>query len=94
MGYDIHITRAESSLDSKSFPIPQADWEDVAQADPELEISTQDWFERNVDGELERIYAVIWTSHPDRAPFWFVDGAITIKSPDNSTIAKMVRLAG
>jgi hypothetical protein len=36
---------------------------------------------------------VIWTTHPDQVPFWFMDGAIQTKNPDRSAIQKMVELA-
>jgi hypothetical protein len=33
-------------------------------------------------------------NHPDRVPFWYLDGAIETKNPDDRTIRKMVELAG
>ena len=93
MGYDLYITRAESWLDRKKSPIRREEWDSVVAADPELELSTQDYYERQVKRRIERIYAVIWMVHPDRVPFWFLDGAVETKNPDDATIRKMVTLA-
>ena len=29
----------------------------------------------------------------DRVPFWFIDGAVETKNPDEATVKKMVQLA-
>ncbi len=36
MGYDLHITRADSWLDSAEAPIPVAEWVEAARRVPEL----------------------------------------------------------
>ena len=94
MGYNLYITRAESWLDKEKSPIDMDEWEAAVAADPELEWSTEDYYDRNVNGKIERLYLVIWTTHHDRVPFLFEDSAIEIKNPDNATIKKMVALAG
>jgi hypothetical protein len=93
MGYDLYITRAESWLDTKKAPILQGEWNSVVEADPELELSTEDYDERQVKRKIERVHAVIWTTHPDRVPLWFADGAVRTKNPDTATVKKLVALA-
>jgi hypothetical protein len=46
-----------------------------------------------VNSQIERIHPVIWTAHPQQVAFWFHDGAVSLKNPDNATIRKMVELA-
>lgn len=94
MGYDVYITRAESSFDKVKFPILQTEWESLVRSDPELGVSADDWYERDVGGTTERLYPTVWLNHPDRVTFWYVDGAIETKNPDARTIRKMVELAG
>ena len=36
MGYDVHITRAESWEESEGTPIPMEDWKRLVEEDPEL----------------------------------------------------------
>src|SRR5262249_29961402 len=94
MGYDIFITRASSTLETEEHPISEADWLAVIAADPDLERSQTDYYERRTqDGQIERIYDTIWTAHPDTPPFLLMDGAIQIKNPDEATIRKMVEIA-
>src|SRR6266436_2386517 len=94
MGYNLYITRAPSSLDYAEHPIPEEEWKAIVETDPSLRISHEDYFERRTDdGRVERINLVIWEDHPDRVPFWFEDGAIQAKNPDEKTVEKMVELA-
>jgi hypothetical protein len=96
MGYEVYITRARHSWDTAKRPISKARWDAVVAADPSLEVSSEDWVEwRTKRGGTERSYAVIWTGHPEQRDiaFWFTDGAISTKGPDDSTIEKMVELA-
>ena len=93
MGYNLYITRAGSWLDRTETPIGEAEWSAVVDADPTLELSMTDYYERKVNSRIERIRAVIWMTHPQLVAFWFYDGAVTLKNPDNATIRKMVELA-
>jgi hypothetical protein len=68
--------------------------ESVVESDTSLRISQEDYFERKAgDGTIERIHLVIWQEHPDRIPFWYEEGAVFTKNPDEKTIEKMVQLA-
>ncbi len=94
MGYNLYITRASSSLESADHPISKAEWKIVVESDPSFCISAEDYSERFTDeGATERTYAVIWREHGDPVPFWYEDGAIQTKNPDEKTIDKMVQLA-
>lgn len=94
MGYDVYITRASDWLDRETFPIPEKEWMIVVQSDPSLQISKEDYFDRTTkEGNIERLRPVCWKQHPDSVPFWYMDGAIEVKSPDDSTIQKMIEIA-
>jgi hypothetical protein len=94
MGYNLCITRARSSLDHSDHPIPEGEWQAVVRSDTSLRISQEDYFERKAgDGTIERMQLVIWQEHPDRIPFWYEEGAVFTKNPDEKTIEKMVQLA-
>lgn len=93
MGYDLYVTRAKSWLEREESPIPRSEWDKVVAADPELEVSAVDFYQRKVKRKTERIYPVIWTKHRDRVPLWFIDGAIETKNPDEATVKKMVQIA-
>lgn len=55
----------------------------------------EDYYDRTVNGNIERTHPVLWMNHPSHVvPFWFMDGAIDTKNPDKATIKKMVELAG
>src|SRR6476620_10127371 len=70
MGYEVYITRAKSHRDKRQSPILQSEWDQVVKADPELETSTEDFYERTFKGKDERVYSVILTNDDDeRVPF-------------------------
>ena len=93
MGYDLYITRAKSWLAKEGSPIPKTEWDKLVEADPELELSTEDFYDRKVNRKTERFHPVIWTKHRDRVPLWFIDGAVETKNPDEATVKKMVQIA-
>jgi len=94
MGYEVHITRADDWTDSSRHPIPEAQWNDVVARDPTLQVSTDDYYERKTpDGGIERFHPVVWLEHPDKPAFWFIDGAVDAKCPDERTVSKMMSLA-
>lgn len=94
MGYELYITRASSWLDAKQSPISEAEWEAVVAADPELEISLDEWCDLEIDGKVERIHPIVWEHDGDRTPLWFCQGAVDTKNPGRAAIQKMVELAG
>lgn len=94
MGYEIYITRAPSHLQTTEFPISANEWRDVAEVDHELLYATDHWYDRRVgSGPIERFHPWLYVKHPKSPALWFIDGAVSTKSPDQATIAKMVALA-
>ena len=94
MGYELYITRAENTWETKEKPILEFEWKAIAENDSELIYSNNDYYDRtNDEGQIERFHPWIIASHPDKPPLWFIDGAIDSKNPDKLTIKKMVELA-
>ncbi len=78
MGYDLHITRAESWEKSAEQPIALQEFIALAQQDPHLHV----W--------------VSWSGHTEgkrEAWFYFSNGSVGIKNPDEQTIAKTIEIA-
>jgi hypothetical protein len=86
MGWEIHITRAESWADSEKHPITAEEWLALVEADPDLVIDPRD------NGP----YFALWVRHwvqGDHPWFdWFV-GAIETKNPDRKTLGKALEIA-
>lgn len=90
MGYDLHITRAETWLDASDAPISEAEWMSLVDSDPDLAVSREDWVERRLsDGSIERVHPVLWKG----CALWLLDGEVVTKNPDDSLIAKLVEIA-
>ncbi|MBC8138027.1 MAG: hypothetical protein H8F28_19270 [Fibrella sp.] len=89
MGYDVHITRADSWTESHERPIADAEWTTVIASDPELRPS--EYNERN------RFVAAFWTGYPGSGGgsdcFVLDDGKITETNPDETVLRKMVEIA-
>jgi hypothetical protein len=84
MGYDLHITRAESWADNEGAAITADEWLAAVRADPELTPAPE-------NGP----YFVRW-SGPSRYPDPWLDwsgGNVYTKYPDSALLRKMVRLA-
>jgi hypothetical protein len=83
MGYDLHITRGETWLESDATPITFEEWEAYVPTDssprPDEEAGCE---------------CVLWTGDPKNPSslFWD-DGEIRCKNPDEPTAAKLVALA-
>ena len=94
MGYDLHITKAEDWVDSSVSPISQEAWYELVESDPELVVSDDSYYDRSgKGGSLERIYATQWVASSDEVVFWFQDGEVVAKNPDDDTIIKMLDMA-
>ena len=78
MGYDYHITRAGNWAENDNAQITADEWLSLVRDDPELHIA-------NENGP----YFAEWRDS------WFdlVDGNVTTKNPDESTLGKMLALA-
>jgi hypothetical protein len=94
MSYNLYITRADNFWEAKEFPVKESEWRAVAEADPSLQYSIDDYYERRVeDGQAETIHPWLYMSLPETPPLWYEDGAIVAKNPDPRFIVKMVALA-
>ena len=93
MGYDFHITRAADWTQSEQQPISEAEWRELVDADPTLEVCQEDYYARESNGQREQFHPVIWVTHPGRPCFWHMDGKITKKYPDDALIDKMIEIA-
>ncbi|MGN6505181.1 MAG: hypothetical protein ACTHM6_06410 [Tepidisphaeraceae bacterium] len=81
MGYDLHITRKENWSDEEGELITSSEWVGVLDSDPELSRAT-DTGDDTLAGALK-----------GETVFWFDNGEITCKNPDESIIQKMVQIA-
>ncbi len=84
MGYDIHITRAESYYENDGQWIRANEWLSYVSGDPELKLA-------GYNGE----YFALWSGkskYPDPWLDWF-EGNIFSKNPDDPITNKMVEIA-
>lgn len=94
MGYEVFITRADDPAQSKNRPIDDEEWQNLIRSNPTLKITPENSYERHTrDAGTERFVMTLWIAHPDKPPFMLIDGAIQIKSPDESTLQKMTEIA-
>jgi hypothetical protein len=80
MGYDIHITRKANWSDDEGDAIAPEEWLLALDSDPELSRATD-----SGDDTL----AGAWKGE---TLFWFHDGEVTCKNPDEAIIRKMVEI--
>lgn len=79
-------------MDTEEFPISEQEWMAVVEDDDELLTSPDDarsYYRTN--GAPERQFGVKWSWN--YAMLWYGNGAISVKNPDDETIAKMVQIA-
>ena len=96
MGYDLHVTRADSWTESAASPIKKSEWRKYVDADPELtsagavEATPPEGVLRNED-----VGFAVWHGHPtgEAIVFDLREGEIVVKNPDGLTIAKMISIA-
>jgi hypothetical protein len=81
VGYDFHITRADSWLDSKQHPITFEEWQTYVATDPEIKQDTQN-----------KPQDFLFITH-DEVPFWWWEGEISTKNPDRATRQKLLEIA-
>lgn len=94
MGYDLHLTKADDWVDAKDHPIEPADWLALVDSDHELSMSPSDFYERRTpDGNLERVSATAWIAGSSECTFWFQDGEVTAKNPDDAATLKLIGIA-
>ena len=98
MGYDLHITRGESWADSKEHPIPLDEWGDLVDKDPDLESQEHVEATNPQTGEVIRMDTpggAVWADPESEteAFFGYRSGKISVKNPDEQTVAKMKQIA-
>lgn len=94
LSYDIWVTRAHALDQARHFPISMREWLTVADADPDLRLSRDDFLDRVSDaGEPERVHPWLIISLPGEPPLWFMDGAVQTTNADQPVVAKLVQLA-
>ena len=84
MGYDFHITRAESWTEGERSPITAEEWLGYVASDPELKLA-------GYNGP----HFALWqgkSRHPEAWFDWY-RGCITTKNPDPPLIAKALEIA-
>jgi hypothetical protein len=102
MGYDVHITRAESWLDAEENPITLPEWLKYVEGDPEMRLDKVA-VARDRKGKPVLAYQneglAVWVAYSRHEPTgnmaWFDwhGGCIVVKNPDDEIIAKMKRIA-
>ena len=85
MGYDFHITRAESWSENAGHEISSSEWHNLIDLDPELRLA-------GYNGP----HFAIWDGHPEDEEAWldWSEGNITTKNPDETLLQKMLEVAG
>jgi hypothetical protein len=100
MGYDVHITRAESWLDAAERPITLEAWLDYVRSDPEMRV---DGRAEAPTGQGTLVYEnaglAVWTAYSgdgeDGNHAWFDlrQGRVVVKNPDAEILRKMFLVA-
>jgi hypothetical protein len=93
VGYDLHITRAEDWTESEASPISREEWRAVVEADASLSEPEEEAENRELSGDPDYEPAVQWHEHPELPLFWYGEGRIHCKNPDERTVLKAVELA-
>ncbi len=94
MGYNLHITRADTWRQAKCNPIKKSEWDLMVLSDCSLLFSTTEYYEHRIeDGVIERVHPVYWMEHADQPAFWYADGEITCRNPDDVTVQKLLEIA-
>ncbi len=101
VGYDIHITRADTWLEAESAPITLDAWLAYVDQDPEMRLDGR--ADSSTAGgdhvSYESRGLAVWTAYSkdgeggNHAWFDHLDGCIVVKNPDAEILSKMVRIA-
>jgi|GEM_PF-1056906 len=86
MGYDVHITRAESWAENEGHWIAAEEWLRVVEEDEELRLDPH---------PSNGPYMALWNGPSEGPEPWFnwSDGNVYTKNPDAPLLAKMIELA-
>jgi hypothetical protein len=93
-GYDFHITRAKDWTESKKSPITLTEWTEFIKTDKEFRLVEAAEAKNPKTGEILRLKAegmAVWTDPKDKSEcyFYYHEGEIRVKNPEDRTIAKM-----
>jgi hypothetical protein len=101
VGYDVHITRADSWLEAEACPITLDAWLTYVRSDAEMRVDGRAEAQ-TTDGEfiaLDSAGLAVWTTYSrdgqDGNHAWFdlQGGCVVVKNPDTEILCKMSRVA-
>lgn len=101
MGYDVHITRADSWVDGDEAPITLEQWREYVRSDPEMRLDGRA-AAPTTEGEFVEVESeslAVWTAYSkggqggNHAWFHLGSGCIVVKNPDAEILEKMSRMA-
>jgi hypothetical protein len=102
MGYDVHITRAESWRDSEDQSISLDEWLAYIEQDTEMRLDGFAEAQIKETGEILRVESeglAVWTDYSSHGEggnmAWFDHrcGEIIVKNPDREILDKMAQIA-
>lgn len=100
MGYEVHITRADEWIESRSSPITLDEWTSYVASDPEMRIDNHAALTLKGDVlSYENEGLAVWTAYSgheaDANMAWFDynEGRIVVKNPDEEILAKIKQIA-
>ncbi|HEX9997812.1 MAG TPA: hypothetical protein VGB45_11755 [Abditibacterium sp.] len=93
MGYELHITRAQTWRKNQGQEITASEWNDLIELDTELKLAglAEVVSPSNQTLRYENPLLAVWLGHPQNIRVWldFRRGNIVVNNPDEATIAKM-----
>lgn len=97
-GYDLHITKADDFIESKNKPIKLGEWKAFITNNPEFNLTGYAQATHPDTGETIRIEknGIATWMHPEtKVPvyFYYEEGQIAVKNPDEIIIKKMKEIA-
>lgn len=101
VGYDVHITCADSWLDAEARPITLDAWLTYARSDPEMRVDgrAEAQTAEGAHVAVENDGLAVWTAYSkdgeDGNHAWFDlrSGCVVVKNPDAEILQKMFRIA-
>ncbi|SDK75500.1 hypothetical protein [Microbulbifer yueqingensis] len=101
MGYDLHITRKDNWSDYAGPLISLAEWEQYVHGDPSMRMDNSAEG-KTAEGSVIRVQSdglAVWTAYSGHEPggnmawFYYRDGNISVKNPDEEILGKMIAVA-
>ena len=100
MGYDIHITRKDEWFSEDGTGISLEEWKQYVKSDPEMRLDN--YAETETSNGVLRVKSeglAVWLGYSghgvggNMAWFYYSDGNITVKNPDEEILRKMISIA-